>query len=279
MLSFVDIKKELGKNIYIYPVYPSSIKANSIDLHASKFAWSLKTKKPLARSQGCHIVPPNDTALVYTEESIYVSHKIGGSYHSKVTLVSQGLGHIGTTLDAHYIGNSLIALHNHSNDNFNLRIGQELVTLHLFYLHSPIFSNEQGNDNDPGHPRMIMAFDKKSVSQYISWRDQNQWVTSQRALLHKMLDSDEYKQCKRDYEVEQRVFTHRVLWRFIRRITAVTFALLLVALSLAIPAYALDLGPVSVTLSKLCETFIYPAFAGILGAVITHSVLRYFKND
>ena len=31
MLSIVDLKRELGKNIYIYPVHIESIKSNSID--------------------------------------------------------------------------------------------------------------------------------------------------------------------------------------------------------------------------------------------------------
>ena len=44
MLSIVDIKRELGKNIYIFPLDISSIKANSIDLHASQYAWSMQTK-------------------------------------------------------------------------------------------------------------------------------------------------------------------------------------------------------------------------------------------
>ena len=91
LLSIVDLKKELGNNIYIYPVHIESIKSNSIDLHISKFAWSLNTKKRIGDDEYI-IIPAHDTALIYTEESIYVSRNIGGSYHSKVTLVSQGAG-------------------------------------------------------------------------------------------------------------------------------------------------------------------------------------------
>ena len=85
MLSIVDLKKELGENIYIYPLHVESIKANSIDLHVSKFAWSLKNKKPI-EDKGYIVIDSNDTGLVYTEESIFVSHIIGGAYNSKVTL-------------------------------------------------------------------------------------------------------------------------------------------------------------------------------------------------
>ncbi|MCX5964280.1 MAG: hypothetical protein NT070_14395 [Cyanobacteria bacterium] len=57
---------------------------------------------------------------IETNESIWVSKKISGTYHSKVALVSKGLSHIGTTLDPEYVGCSLIAIHNHSNQDVSL---------------------------------------------------------------------------------------------------------------------------------------------------------------
>lgn len=174
MLSIVDLKKELGKNIYIYPVHIESIKSNSIDLHVSKFAWSLDTKKRIGDDEYI-IIAAHDTALIYTEEAIYVSNCIGGSYHSKVTLVSQGAGHIGTTLDAQYIGCSIIAVHNHSNRELKLKIGSEFVTLQFWYLNSPDYENAPSHDNEPGHPRMLNGFD--DVESYIEWRDKNTWAT------------------------------------------------------------------------------------------------------
>lgn len=134
MLSIVDIKKELGENIYLYPLTPSSIRGCSLDLRASEFGWSLKTNSRLKIDQGCLILNSNDTALIYTKESIYVSNRIGGTYHSKVGLVSSGLGHIGTTLDPKFFGQSLIAIHNHSEKDYKLEIGSEFVTIVFYYL-------------------------------------------------------------------------------------------------------------------------------------------------
>ena len=65
MLSIVDIKSELGRNIDIYPLTSAAIKSNSIDLHTSGFAWSISTKKSIVRNDMI-VIPPHDTALVYS---------------------------------------------------------------------------------------------------------------------------------------------------------------------------------------------------------------------
>ena len=90
-VKYCRYKKELGENIYLYPLTPSSIRGCSLDLRASEFGWSLKTNSRLKIDQGCLILNSNDTALIYTKESIYVSNRIGGTYHSKVGLVSSAL--------------------------------------------------------------------------------------------------------------------------------------------------------------------------------------------
>lgn len=112
ILSDTDIKKELGKDILIYPFRKSQLKGASYNLTASTLAWSLTTKKSIYVN-GKIIIEPGITALIETNEVIWVSQKIAGTYHSKVGMVSQGTGHIGTTLDPNYIGPSLIAIHNH----------------------------------------------------------------------------------------------------------------------------------------------------------------------
>ncbi|MBS9389341.1 MAG: hypothetical protein HEQ33_10755 [Dolichospermum sp. WA123] len=110
-LSDQDIKRELGINIYIYPYNKGNLKGANYNLTASEFAWSLKTRQRIYNSQEKKIIiDPGDTALIETNESIWVSKKITGTYHSRVTQVSHGTGHIGTTLDPNYIGPSLIAV-------------------------------------------------------------------------------------------------------------------------------------------------------------------------
>lgn len=277
MLSVVDLKKELGENIYIYPVYKDSIKANSIDLHVSEFAWSLKTKKSI-RNGDYIIIEPDDMALIYTEESIYVSHKIGGTYNSKVTLVSKGAGHIGTTLDAQYIGCSLIALHNHSLENLKLKIGSEFVTLQFWYLNSPGYENSPSHDNEPGHPRMLNGF--ADVDKYIEWRDRNPWTTRKMELFHKMTESDEYKVCKEEYEKELEKFNEQhqeeveelnkiVKKKQIRKYVIMILSMLIIGVLLLSAAFVVELGNVS----SICREIFSKVACPVMVAIITANLI------
>ena len=139
MLSRYDIIKELKKGgISIYPFNEEHLKENSYNLTASEYAWSMgsgkvyydkkekkfsliydsqkteieikKTDKAVYDKQ--IIFLPHSTTLVVTKETIAVENYIGGAYHSKVGLVNYGLGHIGTMLGPNFCGQSLIALHN-----------------------------------------------------------------------------------------------------------------------------------------------------------------------
>lgn len=273
MLSIVDIKKELGKNIYLYPIHSNSIKGNSIDLHTSQFAWSLKTKDPLLSKDKTYlIIPPNDTALIYSEESIYVSEKIGGTLHSKVTLVCKGLSHVGTTLDPQYIGNFLVAIHNHSDNEYKLKVGAEFVSIVFHYLKSSDYIDGRTNNNDPGHPRMITEYNNSQ--KYFEWRDQNAWVTQEIALYNKMLDSNEYKQCKSDFEQEQRRFNRKIMHSKWKKYIVVAIILLAILGIFAIPSYFCDFGSVSSFLSTVTENVVLPLILAVLSAII----IVDFKN-
>lgn len=89
---------------------------------------------------------PGDTALALTRESIWVSDKIAGTFHSKVTYVSQGLGHISTTLDPGWKGQLLISINNPNREPIKIVIGGKrkgeieyhtFITLCLFRLITP----------------------------------------------------------------------------------------------------------------------------------------------
>lgn len=261
MLSIVDIKKELGDNIYIYPLHIESIKSNSVDLRVSRFAWSLNTKSRIGNDEYI-IIPPHDTGLVYSEESIFVSNRIGGSYNSKVTLVSKGAGHIGTTLDAQYIGCSLVAIHNHSSVELKLKIGSEFVTLHFWYLHSPDYNNAPSHDNEPGHPRMLNGFN--GVEEYIEWRDKNTWATRKKDLFLKMKESEEYRRCKAEYQKELDEFNKGILKRRTRNYFKVLGIIAAIFLILIIPAYAVDCGWISDIIQEIIGKVVLPIAVAII---------------
>lgn len=272
MLSIVDLKKELGSNIYIYPLHIESIKSNSIDLHVSQFAWSLSSKKKIGDGNYINIAT-GDTALIYTEESIYISHRIGGSYHSKVTLVSRGAGHIGTTLDAQYIGCSIIAIHNHSKSNLKLKVGSEFVTLQFWYLNSPDYENTPSHDNEPGHPRMLNGFE--DVESYIEWRDSNTWTTKKKALYLKMTESDEYKKCKDEYQIELDTFNRNKIKRKTKKYLKISMILIMIIILLSVPSYIVNFGNISEIIKNISEKMAFP----IILSIITTFIIIDCKNQ
>jgi deoxycytidine triphosphate deaminase len=264
MLSARDIKRELGKNIYIHPLCAKSIKANSIDLRVSKFAWSLSTKESIYRKgdgdnhPDVIVIPPRDTALISTKEVVYVSKRIAGSFHSKVTLVSQGAGHIGTCLDAGYIGPFLITLHNHSDHDLELKVDSEFVTLIFWYLNTPAFSfwpsskRLEKDKIDPGHVKVLLGgkFDDDTVTKFREWRSDNEWVENSRKLRTIMKESKDYRQCKK--------------WWYIGR-GIVVFATFII---ISIFAYFINLGKLSDFLKALFDNAILQVIASVLAAYI-----------
>lgn len=71
----------------------------------------------------CYI-NPQDTVLILTREAVYVSNEIAGTFHSKVGIVSQGFGHISTTLDPNWQGPLLFSLNNPTNQRLKFVIAR-----------------------------------------------------------------------------------------------------------------------------------------------------------
>ncbi|WP_179207979.1 dCTP deaminase domain-containing protein [Clostridium diolis] len=140
-LSDKDIKRLLGYHIFIYPFNKENLKASSYNLTASKFAFvkvkeNGEEKQKLIVKDGNIIIPKGKTGIIETRESIYVSKWITGTYHSKVKLVNRGLGHIGTTLDPCYFGVSAIALHNTTDEDIPIKVGDTIATMMFYSLKS-----------------------------------------------------------------------------------------------------------------------------------------------
>lgn len=156
-LSDRDIKKLLGKQIYIYPFKEENLKGGSYNLTASKYAiieeyeCDKKVSKLIVDGENI-VIPAGKTGIVETKESIYVSRWITGTYHSRVSMVNKGLGHIGTTLDPDYFGISAIALHNTTNEDITIKVGDSIATVMFSCLRSISTGN---HDNMSGHMNKI----------------------------------------------------------------------------------------------------------------------------
>ncbi|WP_375500479.1 deoxycytidine triphosphate deaminase [uncultured Nostoc sp.] len=160
-LSNIDIQKELVKgNILIFPFKKDNLKGASYNLTASHLAWKIPNKNTdtytsiYNASLNQVIIPGRASVLIVTNEAIWVSEGIAGTYHSKVKLVSEGIGHIGTTLDPGYMGVSVITLHNHTEKDINLTPGETTFTSIMFQFVRSKCDPEQ-HDNRPGRPDIL----------------------------------------------------------------------------------------------------------------------------
>lgn len=83
---------------------------------------------------------PSETVLVLTRETIWVSKFIGGTFHSKVSMVTKGLGHVSTTLDPGWYGQLLVPLNNPTKEPIKVviavdgRNGKEFQTFMTMVL-------------------------------------------------------------------------------------------------------------------------------------------------
>ena len=179
MLSKIDIYRELGRNIYLYPLKTENIRDNSIDLTASELAWTSDKQYIYSDDGGKIIVPPHKTACILTEEAIYVSKKIGGTFHSRVSLSRQGFGHIGTMIDPEFFGRLLIMLHNISDTELIIKKGQSIVSLVFYHLETPI--KESSANFSPGNTDIVSGLD--NTGRYDEWRRKNQWIDSKQGII------------------------------------------------------------------------------------------------
>lgn len=127
MLSDRNIQENMESgDIYIYPFNSHNLTGCGYNLTASFFALSTRKKvleRVIEKNGEYYIwIEPNDTVLICTREYVSVSNKIAGHFHSRVKLVSRGLGHISTTLDPMWTGPLLIAINNPSSKKHKLTL-------------------------------------------------------------------------------------------------------------------------------------------------------------
>lgn len=155
-----DIQKLLGTHVFIYPFKKENLKGASYNLTASRFAFVFDRKKDGSNGKELLIIddkdniniPGRSTAIIETNESIYVPKGVCGTYHSRVKLVNKGLGHIGTTLDPCYFGPSAIALHNINDKPISIKVGDPIVSIMFYSLRS---RSSGEHDNLPGRQDVL----------------------------------------------------------------------------------------------------------------------------
>lgn len=224
MLGKHDIIKEIGKGICIYPLNENNIKENSVNLSASEFAWSttsgeiyedknemdknkkfsltqdsnhdnkliIKSRDSAVITEGINkyiILLPLSTTLIETKEVLSLSSYIGGTYHSKVGLVSKGLGHIGTMVGPNFSGDSLIAIHNISKELVVIKVGETFVSVVFHYLDTPYLPI---NPTTSGHTDKFAELGLYVPEEQLSVLNED-WKKKFDDVSSKMCKSEEYK--------------------------------------------------------------------------------------
>lgn len=147
-----EIRKAMDEEeLVICPYQDKNLTPVGYNLTFSRFIISLH-KRVFVRlhkegTEWCFYLRPKETVLVLTMESIWVSKYIGGTFHSKVSLVTYGLGHISTTLDPGWQGQLLVPLNNPTGDKIRIVVATEtpgqkmeyrtFITMVLFRSETP----------------------------------------------------------------------------------------------------------------------------------------------
>lgn len=115
--------------LVICPYNEKKLTPVGYNLSFSRFIVSLG-KKAFVRikhkdNEWFFYLKPHETVLVWTRETIWVSRFIGGTFHSKVSLVTNGLGHVSTTLDPGWHGQLLVPLNNPTKRKIKVVIARD----------------------------------------------------------------------------------------------------------------------------------------------------------
>ncbi|MEY8757790.1 hypothetical protein AB9M93_25420 [Peribacillus frigoritolerans] len=190
LLSNNDIKRELikTKNISIHPLLVENIKGSSINLTASAHAWDIKSKlSVVSENKKKIIIPAYSTVSIFTEEAIWVSRRIGGTYHPRVSLVAKGLGNISTTLDPQWYGLSLVTVNNTTGYDIEIRVGEAFVSVMLYYLKNP--ATKGIIDNQASRPDLYSKFKlTEEDEEFLS----KQWHRNYHGIVQNMKKSESY---------------------------------------------------------------------------------------
>ena len=163
-----------------------------VDLSASKFAWSISTKKSVVKN-GFITIPPHDTVIIFTNETVYVSEKICGTYHPKVTLVSKGLSHIATTLDPLFIGISCISVTNLTDEDKQIKVNSQFVTIMFYYLKTSSI-NAKGSSNPKEFITRLEGYEKWNI--FEGEINEKNWLFDKTELKNTLISSEGFKKEK-----------------------------------------------------------------------------------
>lgn len=167
MLSRDDIQKALADgSLKIYPFERKNLTGIGYNLSTTNFAFSINQGILLTihcetTYQGVKryvMIPGNDTVLFFSKEYIEVDRTLAGTFHSKVSRVCQGFGHISTTLDPTWKGQLIISVSNPTAREIKFELDKDsgnIMTLLLYKLETEV-TGEYVHDNNKGRCDLLL---------------------------------------------------------------------------------------------------------------------------
>ncbi|MCC3411288.1 MULTISPECIES: hypothetical protein [unclassified Microcoleus] len=243
VLSEWDIINELGRGIFIYPFKgrEHSIRGCCLRLTASEYAYTFNIDQQTQQKQTLLLkdrqdnklikIPSRKTAIIWTNESVFVNNYLCGVIHSQVKLVSQGIGHLGTRVNPNYGGVMAIALHNLSDNDIQIKVGDTIAYLRIHRLSSKSSFSSAYRD-DPGKLHDAIPEDYPTPPELRSWLNdsQNLWRKGDKNDILKALEqSSEYKKAKD--ELKQKSIRYRLVFKYLPQWEPMVWATIVAALA------------------------------------------------
>lgn len=157
-------------------------------------AWDIKGKHSAVDASKKKItIKAQSTVAIFTQEALWVSRRVGGTYHPRVSLVAKGLSNISTTLDPQWYGLSLVTVSNTTDTDIDIRVGDAFVSVMFYYLNTP--ATKGIIDNQASRPDIYTKFtltdeDEEFLNQ--------QWHRNYHGILQNMKNSESYKYLVKD---------------------------------------------------------------------------------
>lgn len=163
-----NIKRAIADgHLKIIPYEENNLTGIGYNISTTDFAFSinrgllLKINTYTTQEGYIHYVeiPANDTVLFFSKEYLETDNTIAGTFHSKVSRVCQGLGHISTTLDPMWKGQLIISVNNPNNHSVHFELDKDsgnMFTLLLFKLDEYV-TGENIHDNNQGRCDLLLS--------------------------------------------------------------------------------------------------------------------------
>jgi deoxycytidine triphosphate deaminase len=128
ILSDNDIRAAQGRSLVIEPFDGAKVTPIGYDVSVGDFVFILGGDL-LEATDGAFHIQSGATVQILTKETLWLSPRLGGTVHSRVLLVSQGLTHISTTIDPCWSGPLLITMTNLSARTVELAASSTFATV------------------------------------------------------------------------------------------------------------------------------------------------------